>query len=73
MIDQLDEVFKLMYLSICDIGKWIFAIKMASDIINNGNNGDIQGIIHGILNGAFGYGSLYAIVGILDAVQSKFM
>lgn len=71
-MDQLDGIFKMMYYSICDIAKWIFAIKMASDIIKDGNNSDIQGVIKSVIHGGLSYGCLYAIVNVLDAVQSKF-
>lgn len=71
-MNNLDDVFKMFYYSICDMAKWIFAIRMASEIIKDSNNSDIQGILRSVINGGVSYGALYAIISILDAVQTKF-
>lgn len=71
-MSQLDTIFKSLYFSICAIAKWIFLIRMASETIKGTNNGDIEGIIRAIINCAFSYASLYAMVGILDSVQKSF-
>lgn len=71
-MNQLDEVFKMFFYSICDMAKWVFAVKMASDIIKNGNNNDVEGIIKSLIYGGIGYGCLYAVVGVLDSIQGKF-
>lgn len=72
IMDALDMVFKTFYYQICDIAKWIFAIKMASDIIKNGNNGDMSGVIKTLIGGGIGYASLYAVISVLDSVQAQF-
>lgn len=71
-MQQLDEIFKMFFYSVCDIAKWVFAVKMASDIIKNGNSSDIEGIIKSLIYGGISYGCLYSIVSVLDAIQSKF-
>lgn len=71
-MQQLDFIFKSLYFSICGIAKWIFLIRMASETIKGGNNGDIEGIIKAIVNCAFSYASLYVIVDVLDSVQKSF-
>jgi hypothetical protein len=71
-MNQLDEIFKMFFYSFCDLAKWVFAIKMASDIIKNGNNSDVEGIIKSLMNGGISYGCLYAIVEVLDSIQAKF-
>lgn len=72
-MDQLDTIFKLFYYQICNIAKWIFAIKMASEIIKNNNNGDMAGSIKTLINGGIAYASLYAIISILDTIQANFV
>jgi hypothetical protein len=62
----------MFYYQICDISKWIFAIRMASEIIKSSNSANIQGIVQSLVNGGFSYASLYAIIDILDAVQANF-
>lgn len=71
-MDKLDEVFKMFYYAICDMAKWVFAIRMASDIIKNGNESDIQGILKSVIQGGISYGALYSIVSVLESIQSKF-
>lgn len=71
-MDNLNSVLETFFYQFCDIAKWIFAIRMASDIIKRGNDGDIEGIIKGILYGSVGYGGLYSLVGILDSIQKSF-
>lgn len=70
-MEALDGVLKTFYYGICDMAKWLFAIKMASNLIKNMENCDIKTTIMDLANGAFSYGALYAIVGILDAVKIK--
>lgn len=71
-MSALDNVFKLFFYSVCDIAKWIFAVKMASGIIKHAESADIQSIMKDLITGGFAYGSLYAIISILDAVKAQF-
>lgn len=71
-MDALNGVFEMFFYQFCNVAKWIFAIRMASDVIKKGNDSDFQGIIQSVLGGGFGYGCLYAVVRILDSVQASF-
>lgn len=71
-MQALDNVFKIFFYSVCDIAKWIFAIKMASNIIKHAESSDLQSIIKDLITGGFAYGALYSIVSILDSVKSQF-
>lgn len=71
-LKELDDVFKTLYYTICSIAKWIFAAKMVSQLIKQGEVADIQGSIKVLINGAFSYGTLYAIISVLELIQSKF-
>ncbi|HEX3078223.1 MAG TPA: hypothetical protein VHQ24_15290 [Lachnospiraceae bacterium] len=71
-MNEIDAVLKTFYFSLCDIAKWIFAIKMLNEVIKNGNNNDLEGTIKSIINGALSYACIYSIVSILESVQSKF-
>lgn len=72
-MDALDDVFKMFFYSMCDIAKYIIAIRMATNLIKQGESSDLQGIIKTLLNGSFTYGALYSVLSILDAVKEKFM
>lgn len=69
---QLDDLFKMFYYGICDIGKWIFAIRMATGIIKSAESFDMQSTIKILIGGGFSYGALYSIISVLDAVQKVF-
>lgn len=68
----LDNVFKIFFYSICDVAKWIIAIKMATNVIKGFESSNLRDIIQDVLTGAFAYGVLYSIIDILDAVKSQF-
>jgi hypothetical protein len=68
-MDSLNAVFEKFFYQFCDIAKWIFAFRMASDAIKRGNESDFMGALKSIGNGGLGYGCLYAIVYVLDLVQ----
>lgn len=71
-MNQLDEIFKMFYYAVCGAAKYIFAIKMATGILKDGNNSDIEGVIKNLMYGGANYACLYAIMGVLDAIQGKF-
>jgi hypothetical protein len=71
-MDKINGVLEMFFYQFCSMAKWVFAIRMASDSIKRGNDSDIEGIIKSVINGGVGYGSLYAIVSILNAVQNSF-
>lgn len=71
-MDNLNSVLETFFYQFCGIAKWVFLIRIASDIIKRGNEGDIEGIIKSLLSGVIGYGSLYSIAGVLDSVQKSF-
>jgi len=72
-MDALDTLLETFFYQFCSIAKWIFAIRIASDIIKRGNDGDIEGLIKSVLTGCIGYGCLYAVVGVLNSVQGSFI
>jgi hypothetical protein len=69
-MDKLNSVLEQFFYQFCDIAKWIFAFRMASDIIRRGNDNDFQGALKSIGSGGIGYGCLYSIVYILNTVQT---
>lgn len=71
-MDALDNIFKMFFYSICDVAKWLFAIKMATNIIKDFEATNFRDMVQDLLMGGFAYGALYSIVGILDAVKSQF-
>lgn len=71
-MDQLDAIMQTFYYQICDVAKWLFAIRIASDIIKNANNGDVVSSIKTLINGGAAYGALYSVVSVLDSVQAAF-
>lgn len=71
-MSELNEVLKMLYDGICDIAMWIFAIRMVADILKAGTNSDIEGTIKTLINGGVSYGSLYAIVEVLNGVKTAF-
>lgn len=76
IMDQLNGVLENFFYQFCDIAKWVFAFRMASDAIRKGNESDFMGALKAIGNGGIGYGCMYSIVYVLnliqDAVQSSF-
>lgn len=71
-MDGLNAVFENFYYQFCEVAKWIFAIKMGSDIVKSGTNGEFDDLFRGVFAGGVGYGCLYSIVKILDSVQATF-
>lgn len=71
-MNALDEVFKMFFYSLCDVAKWIFAIKMATNVIKDFESSNFRDMVQNLLIGAFAYGCLYSIINILDAVKDKF-
>lgn len=71
-MEELNLVLKTLYNGICDIAMWIFAIRMVADVLKNGTNSDIEGTIKTLINGGVSYGSLYAIVNVLEGVKEAF-
>lgn len=69
-MDVLDGILKNFFYQFCNIAKWVFAFRMASDVIKRGNEGDYQAALKAIANGSIGYGCLYSIVYFLDLVQN---
>jgi phage gp36-like protein len=72
-MNNLNAVLELIFFQFCSVAKYIFAIRIASDVIKKSNENDIQGIIHAVISGGIGYGCLYSIVSVLDAVQNSFV
>ena len=72
-MENLNAVLEMIFLQFCNVAKYIFAIRIASDVIKRSNENDIQGVIHAVISGGIGYGCLYAITSVLDAVQSSFI
>lgn len=68
-MDKLDLVLQNFFYQFCDIAKWVFAFRMASDAIKRGNESDFMGALKAIGNGGIGYGCLYSIVYILNLIQ----
>jgi len=68
---ELDSVFKLFFYGICDVARWIFAIKMATNVIKDYESSNFRDMIQNLMLGAFAYASLYSIVDILDSVKDK--
>jgi phage gp36-like protein len=68
-VDQLDKLLETFFYQFCNIAKWIFAFRMASDIIKRGNESDFQGALKSVANGCIGYGCLYSIVYFLNMIQ----
>ena len=71
-MEALDNVFKIFFYGVCDVAKWIFAIKMATNIIKHSESADIKSIINDLISGGFSYGALYSIISILDSVKNQF-
>lgn len=69
-MEGLDNLFKYFYYLICDIAKWIFAIRMATNILKSSESADIQGMIRILIAGGASYGALYMVVNILDSVKA---
>lgn len=69
-MDNLNAVLEGFFYKFCDIAKWVFAFRMASDAIKRGNEGDFMGALKAIGNGGLGYGCLYSIVYVLNLIQS---
>jgi hypothetical protein len=68
-MEHLNEVFETFFYKFCEIAKWVYAFRMASDAIKRGNDSDIQGALKAIGSGCLGYGCLYSIVYFLNMVQ----
>jgi hypothetical protein len=71
-LDKINGLLELYFYGFCRIAKWIFAFRIASDIIKNGSNNDWQGTVRSLLNGSISYAALYSIVTVLDSVQNSF-
>jgi hypothetical protein len=69
-MSQLNTVLEHFFYQFCDIAKWVFAFRIASDVIKRGNESDWQGALKSIGNGLIGYGCLYSVVYLLNLVQS---
>jgi len=68
-MDGLNTVFEKFFYQFCDVAKWIFAFRMASDVIKKGNESDFMGALKSIGSGGLGYGCLYSIVYVLNLIQ----
>lgn len=71
-MEELNTVLKTLYDGICNIAMWIFAIRMVADVLRAGTNADIEETIKSLINGGVSYGSLYAIVRVLESVKRAF-
>lgn len=69
-MEALDTILQNFFNQFCNIAKWVFAFRMASDVIKRGNEGDWQSALKAMGNGLIGYGCLYSIVYFLNLVQS---
>lgn len=69
-MEQLDKVFELFFYSLCDVAKWIFAIKMATNLIKDFEANNTRTMIQNLVTGGFAYGALYSIIKILDSVET---
>lgn len=70
-MDGLNGVFEEFFYKFCDVAKWIFAFRMASDVIKKGNESDFMGALKSIGGGGIGYGCLYSIVYVLNLIQGS--
>jgi hypothetical protein len=70
-MDGLNVVFEKFFYQFCDVAKWIFAFRMASDVIKKGNESDFMGALKSIGGGGIGYGCLYSIVYVLNLIQDS--
>jgi hypothetical protein len=68
-MDQLDKVFEMFFYSLCNVAKWIFAIKMATNLIKDFEANNVRNLIQNLVTGGFAYGALYSIIKILDSVE----
>lgn len=68
-MDHLNTVLEGFFYKFCDVAKWVFAFRMASDAIKKGNESDFMGAIKAIGSGGLGYGTLYSIVYVLNLIQ----
>lgn len=71
-MEGLDKVFKLFFYSMCDAAKWIFAIRMASNVIKSSESADYNGVFKSLMSGGISYGALYSIIMVLDSIKSAF-
>ena len=69
-MEDLNNVFQMLYMGFCDLAKAIFAVKIAIDLLKHGTDGDLEGSLRSLLSGAIGYGALYSVDRILTAVQN---
>lgn len=72
-MNEVDVLFESFFYDFCSLAKWIFAIKMVSDVLKKATCSDTEGVIRSLLNGVVGYSSLYFIVKILDRVELAFL
>lgn len=69
-MDALDNLLKWAFYGFCNnIAKWIYAIKIASDVIKRSNEGDFMSVLKAVGTGCISYGCLYCIVYFLEMVQ----
>jgi hypothetical protein len=71
-MDALDNVFEMFFYSLCNIAKWLFAIKMATNVIKDFEASNFRDMIQNLMVGGFAYGALFSIIKILDAVKTQF-
>lgn len=71
-MEALDGVLKMFYYGLCDAAKWLFAFKMATNLIKDYESSNLRDMIQDLMTGAFAYGALFSIVEILDSVKDKF-
>jgi len=68
-MEGLNAVFEGFFYKFCDVAKWIFAFRMASDVIKKSNEGNFMGALKSIGSGGLAYGCLYSIVYVLNLIQ----
>lgn len=67
----LDDLFRTFFGYLTDIGYYIVAIKMASNLIKDYESNNYRDMFQDLIGGGFAYGALLSVLEILDSVKSK--
>ena len=71
-ISKIESVIRDFYFVFAGAVKWAFCFKIAKDLLENGMNSDVKGILDCVLKGSAGYAAMCGSVYILDEIKDAF-
>lgn len=68
--DGMDKLFEIIFKTVIHVGKYIIAVKMATNLMKDYEAGNFRDMIQDFIGGGFAFGSLTYILQFLDTVSN---